>query len=204
MALLGRLSSELGGAAIVVVMAHEGGKCSKFDDPHDLSSCDPHQDLMPVVTELAPGTVDAIVAGHTHQGMAHIINNVPVIQSWANGRYFGRIDLKLDGKTGKLVGSQVFPPEEVVAGKNYEGAQVVADPAIAALASDDVEKARALQEHPLGVTLADSFDKDYEHESEEGVQLVAAFSRITDRKIRQGIARLAGRIAEHAGRIGEA
>jgi hypothetical protein len=41
-------------------------------------------------------------------------------------------------------------------------------------------------------------------ESEEGVRFVAAFSRITDRKMRRGIARLAGRIAEQAGRISEA
>ena len=34
-------------------------------------------------------------------------------------------------------------------------------------------------------------------ESEEGVRFVAAFSRITDRKVRRGIARLAGRIADH-------
>ena len=33
-------------------------------------------------------------------------------------------------------------------------------------------------------------------ESEEGVRFVAAFSRITDRKMRRGIARLTGRIAE--------
>ena len=38
-------------------------------------------------------------------------------------------------------------------------------------------------------------------ESEEGVRFVAAFSRITDWKMRRGIARLANRIAEHAGRI---
>jgi transcriptional regulator with XRE-family HTH domain len=38
-------------------------------------------------------------------------------------------------------------------------------------------------------------------ESEEGVRFVAAYSRITDRKMRQGIARLANRIAEHVGRI---
>jgi transcriptional regulator with XRE-family HTH domain len=37
-------------------------------------------------------------------------------------------------------------------------------------------------------------------ESEEGVRFVAAFSRITDRKMRRGIARLADRIAEQAGR----
>jgi transcriptional regulator with XRE-family HTH domain len=41
-------------------------------------------------------------------------------------------------------------------------------------------------------------------ESEEGVRFVAAFSRITDRKMRRGIARLANRIAEQIGRIGEA
>ena len=41
-------------------------------------------------------------------------------------------------------------------------------------------------------------------ESEEGVRFVAAFSRITDRKMRRGIARLAGRIAEQVGRTREA
>jgi transcriptional regulator with XRE-family HTH domain len=41
-------------------------------------------------------------------------------------------------------------------------------------------------------------------ESEEGVRVVAAFSRITDRKMRRGIARLANRIAEQVGRISEA
>jgi transcriptional regulator with XRE-family HTH domain len=34
-------------------------------------------------------------------------------------------------------------------------------------------------------------------ESEEGVRFVAAFSRISDPKMRRGIARLAGRIADH-------
>jgi transcriptional regulator with XRE-family HTH domain len=34
-------------------------------------------------------------------------------------------------------------------------------------------------------------------ESEEGVRFVAAFSRITDSKMRRGIARLAARIADH-------
>jgi transcriptional regulator with XRE-family HTH domain len=41
-------------------------------------------------------------------------------------------------------------------------------------------------------------------ESEEGVRVVAAFSRIVDRKVRRGIVRLANRIAEQVGRISEA
>jgi hypothetical protein len=37
--------------------------------------------------------------------------------------------------------------------------------------------------------------------SEEGIRFVAAFMGITDRKMRRGIARLAGRIAEQVARI---
>jgi transcriptional regulator with XRE-family HTH domain len=37
-------------------------------------------------------------------------------------------------------------------------------------------------------------------ESEEGIRFVAAYSRITDRKMRRGIVRLANRIAEHVAR----
>jgi 5'-nucleotidase len=45
---------------------------------------------------------------------------------------------------------------------------VVADAAIAALAADDLERARSRQEASLGVTLADGIDRSYDHESEEG------------------------------------
>jgi 2',3'-cyclic-nucleotide 2'-phosphodiesterase (5'-nucleotidase family) len=154
------------GAQVIVAMAHEGGKCQKFDDPHRLDSCDPGQDLMPVLAALAPGTIDALVAGHTHQGMAHFVNGIPVVQSWANGKVFGRIDLKLE--RGKVVDAKIFAPQEIVAGASYEGAPVIADARIAQLAADDLDKARALQEKPLGVTLADAIDRDYDHESEEG------------------------------------
>ncbi len=156
------------GAQVVVAMAHEGGKCSKFDDPHVLDSCDPSEDIMPVLAALAPGTVDALVAGHSHQGMAHFVHGIPVVQSWANGRVFGRIDLVFDRKSGKVVTTTIFPPQEVVVGKTYEGAPVVADAAIAALAADDLERARALQEKSLGVTLADEIQRSYDSESEEG------------------------------------
>lgn len=40
-------------------------------------------------------------------------------------------------------------------------------------------------------------------QSEEGVRLVAAFMGIADRKMRRGIVRLTGRIAEHVGRMSE-
>jgi transcriptional regulator with XRE-family HTH domain len=40
--------------------------------------------------------------------------------------------------------------------------------------------------------------------SPEGARFVAAFSRIADRKVRRGIARLVNRIADHVGRISAA
>jgi transcriptional regulator with XRE-family HTH domain len=63
-----------------------------------------------------------------------------------------------------------------------------------------------LFEDALGSSLGDSGMQDMIDfmESEEGVRFVAAFSRITDRNMRRGIARLAGRIAEHVGRTSEA
>jgi 5'-nucleotidase len=130
------------GAQVIVAMAHEGGNCHKFDDPNVLDSCDPHEDLMPVLAALPPGTVDAMVAGHTHQGMAHFVHGTPVVESFASGRAFGRIDLTLDVHDPAhvhVVATKIFPPEEVVAGKTYEGALVQVDAAIAALAADDHE-----------------------------------------------------------------
>jgi 5'-nucleotidase len=156
------------GAQVVVGIAHEGGNCRSFDDPQDLSSCDPNEDLMAVLAAVPPGTLDALVAGHTHQGMAHFVHGTPVVQSWASGRAFGRIDLTFDRAAGKVVATKIFRPEEVVAGATYEGAPVVADAKIAALADDDLEKARARSEASLGVTLADGIDRSYDRESEEG------------------------------------
>jgi 5'-nucleotidase len=159
------------GAQVIVAMAHEGGNCRSFDDPHVLESCDLNEDLMPVLAALPPGTVDALVAGHTHQGMAHFVHGTPVVQSFASGRAFGRIDLSVDVHDPahvRVVATRIFPPEDVVAGTSYEGAPVRADAAIAALAADDLERARARKEAALGVTLADGIDRSYDHESEEG------------------------------------
>ena len=54
------------GAAVVIVTAHAGGRCSSFDRPEDLSSCEPSSEIFTVARELPRGLVDVIVAGHTH------------------------------------------------------------------------------------------------------------------------------------------
>ena len=44
------------GADIVLVLAHAGGACFRFDDPTDLSSCDDDAEIFELARRLPPGT----------------------------------------------------------------------------------------------------------------------------------------------------
>src|SRR5262249_38224802 len=59
------------GAEVVVVAAHAGGRCDRFDRPADLSSCDADSEIFEVARSLPHGAVNVIAAGHTHGGLAH-------------------------------------------------------------------------------------------------------------------------------------
>ena len=75
-----------------MVVAHAGGACRHFDDPADLSTCEAEEEIFQVCSRAPAGAVDVIVAGHTHRGVAHVVNGVAVIRSFASGRAFGRVD----------------------------------------------------------------------------------------------------------------
>jgi peptide-methionine (S)-S-oxide reductase len=49
------------GADVVVAVAHAGGHCTRFDDPDDLASCDPEQELFRVLRAAPEGVVDVVV-----------------------------------------------------------------------------------------------------------------------------------------------
>lgn len=68
------------GAQLVIVSAHAGGGCVWFDDPKNLSSCDPNAEIFDLARELPAGLVQAIVAGHTHAGLAHEVNGIAIVQ----------------------------------------------------------------------------------------------------------------------------
>lgn len=87
------------GAEVVVAVAHAGGQCRAWDDPHDLGSCEPGEEIVALLQGLPPGTLDAVVAGHTHQPMGHFVNGTPVIETPGNGRQFGVIELFVDPRT---------------------------------------------------------------------------------------------------------
>ena len=168
------------GARLVLVTAHAGGRCSKFDDPKDLSSCDPDQEIFEVARALRPGTVDAIVAGHTHAGIAHEVNGIPIVQSFSKGIAFGRIDLVVEGKRitheihqpRYLCGERREPPDlekgETCDAGEYEGKTVVADKDLSALAARYEALARTVRERKLGVVSDGVIHGVYNEESALG------------------------------------
>jgi 2',3'-cyclic-nucleotide 2'-phosphodiesterase (5'-nucleotidase family) len=154
------------GADLVLVAAHAGGRCSSFADPRDLASCDPAQEIFEVARTLRPGTVDAIVAGHTHAGIAHEVSGIPVVQSFSKGIAFGRIDLVLEGPKRRLASRTIHPPRylcgerreppDLVKGEacpagDYAGKPVEPDRELAALVARYEARARVVRDRKLGV-----------------------------------------------------
>lgn len=141
------------GARVIIVTAHAGGSCTKFDRPTDLSSCGADDEIVKVARELPAGLVDVIVAGHVHQAMAHEVAGVDIVESYSGGRAFGRVDLTVDKGSGNVIGRHVFPPHDLVPNENYEGAAVLPDTAIESLLAPAVAEAATLKAMPLGVVL---------------------------------------------------
>jgi 5'-nucleotidase len=170
-----------GGVEIVVVAAHVGSKCADLTNPNDLTSCETEEEIFPVAEALPRGLVDVIVAGHTHAAMAHRINDIAVIESYSNGRAFGRVDLRINAD-GRIVSSSIHAPQDLCPldedGKpvpasacdpgDYEGKPVVVDVAVAAIAERALASAKTLRDEELGVTLAAVFPKAYGEECPEG------------------------------------
>ncbi len=157
------------GADLVLVLAHAGGACFRFDDPTDLSSCDDDAEIFQLARRLPPGLVDAIVAGHTHRAVAHEVAGVPIVQAYSRGSAFARVDLTVERGVG-VVSARLFPPRAVCAAvapdgwscatetgggapATYEGAPVRPDESIVAAMQPTLDRVNRWRAEPLGVTL---------------------------------------------------
>lgn len=159
------------GAVAVVVAAHAGGRCTEFADPDDLAACEPEQEIMAVARALPPGAVDVIVAGHTHQAMAHRVAGVTVIQSHALGVAFGRVDLVIDRHSGHVLSNMPHPPRHLCSRPDADpddslaacapqddvGRPLVPDPKLAAVIAPALADADRLRRRPLGPRLGAPF-----------------------------------------------
>lgn len=157
------------GATVVVVTAHAGASCRRFDPaaPDDLSSCaTAGAEIFDVARSIPPGLVDVIVAGHTHAGVAHRVAGVPIIEALEYGRAFGRVDLQIDA-SGHVRSHQLFAPQTLTA-RSYEGSPVGQDPAVARVVEPDLAAAADRRNEPLGVMVDAIIRRDYRHESAMG------------------------------------
>ncbi len=167
------------GAQVIIGLAHEGGRCTRFGDPDDLASCDVQSEIMALARALPEGVVDVLVAGHTHQGIAHRVGRVPVIQAYSLGRAFGRVDLIVDRVTGHVRDTRLFVPHFVCGEKGeasradcrprpYEGGEVQADARVEALLAPAFKRAESQRRQDTGVTLAADFRHNGERETPLG------------------------------------
>jgi 2',3'-cyclic-nucleotide 2'-phosphodiesterase (5'-nucleotidase family) len=110
--------------------------------------------------------VDAIVAGHTHAAVAHVVAGIPIIQAYSRGAAFARLDLTVEPGAG-VVSSRVFAPQGLCAAVDrdgacqaggappapYESAPVEPDASVVAAMEPELERVRRWREAPLGITL---------------------------------------------------
>jgi 5'-nucleotidase len=176
------------GAQIVILGAHAGGSCFRFDNPSDLSSCDGAAEIFDVARALPAGLVNAIVAGHTHDGLAHIVNGIPIVQAYSTGRAFGRIDLAVDRASKRVTQARPFAPREICDAEDpltlrcaanareqaalpapvYEGRPVAVDARVLAAMEPALDRVRQLQAMPLGAVLETALPRTGEPESPLG------------------------------------
>lgn len=163
------------GVAVIVVAAHAGGKCATLGDPTDTSSCELDAEIFQLAGSLPVGLVDVIVAAHTHQQIAHVVSGVPIIQAWANGKGFGRVDLDVDPKTKKVTLLKVHAPQPLCADEaaavcttSYEGHEIGVDDKVARTVAPYVKKAKLLKEKKLGVRVTREVRRGYDGESALG------------------------------------
>lgn len=154
------------GADVVLLVTHAGGWCGETHDPRDLTSCDRGAEIFRVAHELPPGTLQGIVAGHTHGTVAHFVNDVPIISVPNFGVAFGRMDLVVDSRERRVRRAEIRQPQRVCTRVDangecavaplgtpveYEGKRVAPSARVAAAIEPELAGVRALRAQSLGV-----------------------------------------------------
>jgi 2',3'-cyclic-nucleotide 2'-phosphodiesterase (5'-nucleotidase family) len=169
------------GARVIIATMHIGSACKQFDHPDDDSSCDKSDELFRMLHDLPSGTVDVIVGGHTHAGIAHRLSGVAVIESYSSGRAFGRVDVKLDADD-RITAVDIDKPHMMCAVDehgnpvpvsdcrpgDYEGKPVIADRDVQRIVDAAMARAGERRKEKLGVTLAEMVRRAWSVESPEG------------------------------------
>ncbi|MEW5742839.1 MAG: bifunctional UDP-sugar hydrolase/5'-nucleotidase [Myxococcota bacterium] len=194
------------GADLVVAAVHAGGRCASVDHPEDSTSCDLDSgEVFEMMKGLPEGTLDAVVAGHTHAQIGHFIKGTPIIESWALGRYFGMIEFYLDPQTKKILPGktnihsgieicetvdedlQTCDPRRlkakaepvVSAHARFRGREITPDATVLAALKPAEQRVAELQEKDLNLKVPTTLGRDYENESALGSFLADSLRSLT-------------------------
>lgn len=100
------------GAQAVLVTAHAGTICEEkfglrewrlLDRSSVQGNCDPEHEIPQFLKGMPKGSVDGVIAGHTHQVIHHFLNGVPVVQGEAYNQYFNVVYLVFDRASRRLI-----------------------------------------------------------------------------------------------------
>jgi len=193
------------GADVVVAVAHAGAVCKRLDNPRDASSCDRgDSEIVELLETLPEGTLDAVVAGHTHQPVGHFIRGTPVIETSGRGRAFGLVELFVDPVTRKVlpertrlqgsipvcarVDASLGTCEERILKEakrlelvpaTFRGRAVVADAALEAQLAQALARVEQEQRRPLGVRVPAALTRSHDTESPLGSVLADALREVS-------------------------
>jgi 2',3'-cyclic-nucleotide 2'-phosphodiesterase (5'-nucleotidase family) len=113
---------EAAGADVTVVVGHLTGSC-KPKGYVDVEPCTPDGEIGRLVTELPPGAVDLIVAGHAHTVLATRVGDTFVLEDRAQGGVLGRLDLVVGPGGAEPDASVLHPPWPLVHDKADPGCE---------------------------------------------------------------------------------
>jgi 5'-nucleotidase len=162
------------GATVVIAVVHAGGECSQLQTvtetaPADnTKGCQDDADSFRLARYLHDaaargegGRVDAIFGGHTHQGVNNVVAGIPILQAYALGNAFSKLELEVDG-AGRPTGHFVAHPPELVRKDTVPVA------AVSAAIAGDLAEAAGLRAAKIGVTLPLPLRRAYKTESPLG------------------------------------
>ncbi|MCP3057724.1 bifunctional metallophosphatase/5'-nucleotidase [Myxococcus sp. K38C18041901] len=192
------------GAEVVIAIAHAGAVCKRHDDPRDISSCDRgDSEIIEMLEALPEGTLDAVVAGHTHQPVGHFVRGTPVIETSGRGRAFGLVELFVDPTTRKVLPERTTMQGSIpvcerveatlgtcderklkdrnkveLVAATFRGQPVVADAALGTQLAGALAKVEEMQKRPLGIRVPQKLTRDYDAESPLGNVLADALNQL--------------------------
>ncbi len=151
------------GVESIVVLLHEGGVPATFD----INGCAGISGPIVDITERMDDAVDLVISGHTHQPYHCVIDGTPVTSAYSFGRLVTDIDMRVDRRTGDVVGMAINnkvvtrdvakAPEITSLIERYqELAAPIANRPIGSITADITRENDESLEQSLGNTIADA------------------------------------------------